>query len=171
MDAIGLFDFAAYMGRLTAQNRLARARGFRAVTCSGVNYLEGLLEEYQDTAAFVATSDVCDESTLQRGGGWFRRRLVTVFVLERFDWGDEDSRRGAMADCRELARQFLSRMLSDAEGLSNDMLYLNTGDVRCTEIGGSFLNGCTGLYFMMTMDEPTDLCYRAEEWETEGTGD
>ena len=43
------------------------------------------------------------------------------------------------------------------------MLIIN--DIRSRELGGQFLNGCTGLYFMVALDEPTDLHFNAEEWQ------
>ena len=33
------------------------------------------------------------------------------------------------------------------------------------EISEYFLNGCTGLYFMIDVSEPIDLQYNADEWE------
>lgn len=164
MDAKNPFDFAAYIAALTKSNRLARCHHFQPSTCSGINYLEGMLEQYQTTANFVCTSDVCDESTLQVGGGWMKRRLFTVFILARCEYGNQQSQTAALALCRELYRQFLSRLLRDQDDLRNELIYLNFADIRSMELGGQFLNGCTGLYFMLSMDEPTDISYNAEEW-------
>lgn len=166
MDTTTFFDFTAYMARLTAENRLARREDFRAVTCSGMGYLEGLLQEFQTTANFVATSDVCAETTFMHAGGWFKRRVFTVFLLMRYAFGDGQDAARKMALCRELFRQFQSRFIRDAEALSGEMLYLNTADIRSNELGGTFLSGCTGLYFMLSMDEPTQLCYDPEEWQS-----
>jgi len=167
MDAKTPFDFPAYIRRLTASNRLAAAHGFHFSTCSGIDYLEGMLAEFQQTANFVSVSDVCDESTVQVGGGWMKRRLFTTFILARYTFADPDSYAAAIALCRELYRQFLSRLLRDSDDWTNEMLYLNFADIRCTELGGTFLNGCTGLYFLLTMDEPTCLCYDKAEWNAE----
>jgi hypothetical protein len=38
-------------------------------------------------------------------------------------------------------------------------------EIRSRELGGQFLNGCTGLYFMVALDEPTDLQYNQDEWQ------
>ena len=160
------YGFTAYMERLVQANRLARREGFRSAVCSGVGHLEGLLEAWHDTERFVCTSDVCEGAALQRGGGWFMRRVFTVFVLARFDWGDSASQEAAMGLCRELYRQLLSRLLRDAEDAPPGLAYLNMADVRSTEIGGAFVNGCTGLYFMLAMDEPTDISYNPAEWNS-----
>lgn len=164
MDARKNFDFAEYVGGMTRANLLARRMGFVPCTCSGTAHLEELLQKYQSAASFVAVSDICDESTMQVGGGWMKRRVFTVFILSRFAYGDMRSQREAMAACRELYRQFLSRLLRDEADLRNDLIYLNLQDVRSSELGGYFLNGCTGLYFMLAMDEPTDISFDEGEW-------
>lgn len=41
-------------------------------TCSGINYLEGLLEDYREASRMICVSDVCDESLRQVGGDEFR---------------------------------------------------------------------------------------------------
>ena len=147
------FDFVSYMGRVVAENRLAQKENFAVTTCSGIEHLEGMLDMYQTGANFVCTSDVCQESLFTSSGGWFKRRVFTVFVLARYAYGDGADYAAKMGLCRELFRQMCARLL-----------YLNTGDIRSNELGGMFLNGCTGLYFMLSMDEPTDLVYNAEEW-------
>lgn len=166
MDSKTFFDFPSYIAMLTHANRLAVENNFKAVTCSGINYLEGLLQHFQTTANFVAVSDVCDESTLQVGGGWMKRRLITVFILSRYKYGDTEAYHRALTLCRELYRQFFSRLLHEADDWTNDHLFLNLADVRSTELGGQFLNGATGLYFMLTMDEPTDVSFADDEWQS-----
>lgn len=59
-----------------------------------------------------------------------------------------------------------SRLLHEADDWSNEHLFLNLADVRSQELGGTFLNGCTGLYFMLTMDEPTDVSFTDGEWQS-----
>lgn len=158
------FDFVSYMGRVVAENRLAQKEGFAVTTCSGIEHLEGMLDMYQTRANFVCTSDVCQESLFTASGGWFKRRVFTVFVLARYAYGDGADYAAKMGLCRELFRQMCARFIRDSEELQTQLLYLNTGDIRSNELGGMFLNGCTGLYFMLSMDEPTDLVYNAEEW-------
>lgn len=159
------FDFYAYMADIAAKNRFAQARGFHPCTCSGINYLEGMLQQYRTASNFICTSDVCDEATFQRSGGWFKRRSVMVFLLMRYRVGDEAARRARMDDCRELLRQIQSRLVYDNQRLATEDLYLNLDALRSSEIGGVFLNGCTGLYFMLSVDEPASLEYDINEWE------
>lgn len=159
------FDFYTYLSDIAAKNRFAKAHGFYACTCSGINYLEEPLNKFRTKANFICTSDVCDESTYQKSGGYFNRRSVMVFILMRYRQNDETDRRAKMADCRELLRQIQSRLVRDNEKLVLEDLYLNIDVFRSSELGGVFLNGCTGLYFMLSVDEPASLEYDINEWE------
>ena len=159
-----MFDFIEYIKELTQTNKLAISQGFEHTTCSGINYLEGMLEQYQTTANFVCTTDTCQESTFQQSGGWFKRRVYTVFILARHEYGNMDDYAAKLDICRELFRQLQSRFLHDSELLQTQLLYLHTEDIRSNELGATFLNGCTGLYFMLSMDEPTDITYNPQEW-------
>ncbi len=82
-----MFDFLSYMDGLCKANRLAQDQSFIHSTCSGINYVKGMLEQYQTTANFLCTSDVCSESTFLSSGGWFKRRVYMVFVLMRYEYG------------------------------------------------------------------------------------
>ena len=162
-----MFDFISYMERLARENKLAHEQAFTPTTCSGLNYLEGMLEQYQSVANFICTSDVCAESTFMASGGWFKRRVFTVFLIMRYEYGNREDYAAKLSTCRELFRQLQSRFIRDSETFVQDMNYLNVGDIRSNELGGTFLNSCTGLYFMLSMDEPTELCYDANEWRTD----
>lgn len=92
----------------------------------------------------------------------FLQRCEEGFEMAR----NMDDYESAMAMCREVQRQLHSRLLHDASQYQDDLMQLSLRDIRSRELGGSFLNGCTGLYFMVSMDEPTELCYNPEEWNT-----
>lgn len=161
-----LFNFVDYMERLTKQNKLAKNEEFHPCKCSGIAHLEGILANMRTKKAFVCTSDVTDESTVSRGGGFFKRRVFTSFIVKRFRTGDMESYEEALDICRELMRQLHSRFIIDEADLQNDLVYLNVGNVKSRELGGQFLDSATGLYFTISMDEPTDLRYNAAEWDT-----
>lgn len=165
-----MFDFISYMEGLCRQNKLAQRLGFVPTTCSGINYVEGMLEQYQSVANFLCTSDVCSESTFTASGGWFKRRVFTVFVLMRYAYGDRADYALKLGQCREVLRQLQSRFIHDSVRLQDRLLYLNTADIRSNELGGTFLNGCTGLYFMVSMDEPVELSYNSGEWKEDDDG-
>lgn len=165
MNARKLFDFYEYLHTLTNHNRLAKQGRYHFCTCSGIGYLEELLAQMRQYPAFVCLSDVSEDSVRQMGGGWFKRRTFTAFVLKRYDTRSMDAYRTALDEARELFRQLHSRFIRDEADLQNELAYLRTDEVRSRELGGQFLNGCAGLYFMINIDEPIDLCYDAEEWD------
>ena len=164
MDTIGLFDFNAYIYNMVRTNRLAVEHGFAPCSCSGIGYIEGMLSRMRTERAFVCVSDVCEESTVRHGGAWFKRRVFTVFLLTRYDTRKEEDYSSKLSLCRELFRQLHSRFIQDEARLQSDLCYLAVDEIRSRELGGQFLNGCTGLYFMLALDEPIDLQYNADEW-------
>ena len=166
MNAKTFFDFNAYMARLTRQNLFAKAEKFHPCDCSGIRHLEGMLQNMRQHPAFACTSDVAEESTVSRGGGFFKRRVFTVFLVKRFRSGDMASYREALGTCRELMRQLHSKFLVDKDNLENELVFLNVANVKSRELGGQFLDSATGLYFTIAMDEPVDLTYNADEWDT-----
>lgn len=166
MNAKKFFDFKAYMARLTRQNCFAKAVGFHPCTCSGIGHLEGILQNMRTKKAFVCTSDVAEESTVSRGGGFFSRRVFTSFIVMRFRTGDMASYDAALDTCRELKRQLHSKFLVDKDSLENELVFLNVDKMKSRDLGGQFLDSATGLYFTISMDEPVDLTYNADEWDT-----
>lgn len=165
MNAKTFFDSEAYFSRLCEANRLAVKNGFKFCTCSGMQTLQGPLDRFRTTSAFFCLDDTNDGAMFQgRGGGWYKKRTFTVFLLHRYTFGDEASRRSALGVCRDLFRQLMARMIVDADDLQNDLIYLHTETVLSRELGQYFLNGCTGLYFMIDVSEPVDLVYDSAEW-------
>lgn len=165
MDAKNLFDSEIYFGGLCAGNRLAREHGFHFCTCSGIENLQGPLAEFRNKAAFFCLDDTNDGTLIRgRNGGWFKNRTFTVFLLHRHD-GSMADRKAKLTLCRDLFRQLASRMLVDQESLDNELVYLQTENIMCSELGQHFLSGCTGLYFMVDVAEPIDLVYNSEEWQ------
>lgn len=165
MNTKTLFDFVGYIKNLTQQNCLANDHQFVPCTCSGIGYLEDVLSRLRNERAFVCVSDVCEESITRHGGGWFKRRVFTVFLLSRYNVRDTEDYHTKMNLCRELFRQFHSRFIVDEHRLQSELTYMAVDEIRSRELGGQFLNGCTGLYFMVALDEPTDLQYNQDEWQ------
>lgn len=165
MDAVNLFDAIGYFKNMCNRNRLAKAHNFYPCVCSGINSLEEVLENFRRQSAFFAVDDTNDGVTERRSGGYFKKRTFTIFIMKRYTFNDMEDRQKALDICRQLARQIHSRMLLDGEDLTNDLIYLNTDNVYSRELGEYFINGCTGLYFMIDVSEPIDLSYNENEWE------
>ena len=164
MDAKHLFDFHNYLYELVEKNKLARTHEFYPCSCSGISYLEEMLSNSRSHKAFVCLTDTSEDSTTRKSGGWFKRRVFTVFILCRYNTRSQEDYREKLGVCRELFRQLHSRFLIDEHDLQNELAYLDVENIRSRELGGQFLNGCTGLYFMLAIDEPIDLQYDATAW-------
>jgi len=164
MFAKPFFNFHSYLNDVVSCNRYAQQEKFYPCACSGINYLEDMLDKMRQHPAFVCVSDVTEDSLKQVSGGWFKRRLFTVFVIKRYNTRSMSSYKDAMAACREVTRQIHTRLLHDEQELSHRLAYIDVSDIRSRELGGQFLDGATGLYFMLAMDEPADLQYDSEEW-------
>lgn len=165
MDAKQFFDSETYFGGLCNNNRLAQDQNFKFCTCSGIESLQGPLDKFRTTSAFFCLDDTNDGQLFQgRGGGWYKRRTFTVFILHRYAFNNEADRADKLAVCRALFRQVMSRMLIDADDMQNELVYLHVDNVMSRELGQYFMNGCTGLYFMIDVSEPVDLKYDRAEW-------
>src|SRR5574344_2008656 len=123
------FDFTSYMSQLTAGNKLAQQENFHFCTCSGISYLEGLLQSARTQKAFVCVSDVTDGQTLRVSGSWRQRRVFTVFILRRFSQGNMTDYQEQLSMCRRLYHQILSRLLRDEDSLIQNLDYLDTSDI------------------------------------------
>lgn len=159
------FDFNNYLAELCKRNKLCKANDFHFCTCTGIDGLEGVLTSFQKKKAFLVVDEVTTGQMVRHGGAWFQRRTITVFLLHRCAYGNEVDRIEKLSLCRELLRQLTSRFILDEENLNNELIYLQTDNIPTTEIGAHFASGCTGLYFLINVDEPTDVAYNAEEWD------
>lgn len=165
MDDINFFDPHAYFRRLTEQNKLAQLHQFKPCSCSGIDSLDDMLTEFRSTSAFVCVDDTNNAATENRGGGWFKHRVFTVFLLIRYRFDDMADRKTKLNICRQLFRQMHSRMIRDKAMRDNELTYLNVDRVMSREIGRYFMSGCTGLYFTVDDYEPINLVYDAGEWQ------
>lgn len=165
MNARQLFDYINYFRVLHAHNKLAQAQPFQFCTCSGPNGLQGMLERFRTASAFMCVDDTCDgRVSRQRNGGYFNARVLMVYLLHRYNLKSMGSYQAALSTCRQLLQQLMSRMIIDEDDLANEMVYLRTDSLRTNELGQYFLNGCTGLYFRVEVNEPVDLTFDADQW-------
>ena len=162
-----LFDYIAYFKSLWQQNKLAQNLGFKFCTCSGIDTLQGPLQQFRTANAFFCVDDTNDGATFRgRNGGFFKKRTITVFIMHRYNLKDMASYQTALTRCREIFLQMLTRLIIDEDALSNDMVYLRSDSVLSRELGQYFINGCTGLYFMVEVSEPVNLTYDANQWQS-----
>ena len=161
------FDALAYFAELGRKNKLAKRMGFVVDYCSGPGTLEPMMTEYRDAQNFIFVDDTTSGNTFSNKVGWFDRNVYCVHILAGYEFGNAESYNQALQICRKLFRQFLSRIVKDKESYKygTNLMYLNTGNVYSNEYGRYSFNGCTGLFFQIQNDEPTDLVFDADEWE------
>ena len=160
------FDAIAYFYALTERNKLAQEKGFVPVTISNTDNLEGLMEEYRDNDRFVAVTDTNSGNLSSPDGayGFSKRRAFTVFILSAYEYGNMQSRQEELELCRELFRQFVSRILRDKYLYDEKQMYFDTHAIPNQELGRYYLSGVAGLHFTLYVQEPVDLQYEEDQW-------
>ena len=160
------FDAIAYFYALTERNKLAQEKGFVPVTISNTDNLEGLMEEYRDNDRFVAVTDTNSGNLSSPDGayGFSKRRAYTVFILSAYEYGNMQSRQEELELCRELFRQFVSRILRDKYLYDEKQMYFDTHAIPNQELGRYYLSGMAGLHFTLYVQEPVDLQYEENQW-------
>lgn len=160
------FDAVVYFYALTERNKLAQEKGFVPVTISSTDNLEGLMEEYRDNDRFVAVTDTNSGNLSSPDGayGFSKRRAYTVFILSAYEYGNMQSRQEELELCRELFRQFVSRILRDKYLYEEKQMYFDTHAIPNQELGRYYLSGMAGLHFTLYVQEPVDLQYEENQW-------
>lgn len=159
-----LFDAVRYFTDLTSSNKLAKAEKFFPCQSSGPASLEGIISNMRTERAFVCIDDTNESNTFSSGSSYFIRRVFTVNILIRYKPGNMDDRQQQLDTCRRLFRQFHSRIIRDKYRSVPELQFVNERNIMSRDYGQYFLNGITGLYFVLQSNEPINLCYDSEEW-------
>ena len=133
---------------------------------SGINGLEEILANYMAKNAFLAVDDSDDGMTIRLGGGYFNRRSIVVYVLKKYKITDMSERETALSETRSIRNSLISKLLVDANNNTEGLNYLNKERIPYHEVPGYFAAGTTGIYFIITIDEPVNLAYNANDWTT-----
>lgn len=160
-----LFPALDYFSRLAKTNRLAADNGFHPCLCSGPDSIDGIMQGFKKYQNFIMVDDTTSQQTFSNGVGFFRRDVYTVFVLAAYRHDDMADREQKLNLCRDIFRQFHSRLLYDRDTLGDDQLtFLQLGNIYSTELPRYSYNGVTGLYFMIQNEQPIDISYDSSEW-------
>jgi len=159
------FDWnaTAFFQTLTQENKLCQSKGYNFAKCSGLDGLEDFLATMQTVTRAVLVSDISPGVT-DLNNAPRTRRVKTVFFVCRHALGNMDARNAAMAELREIFRQFMSRVLLEKSRIEQGILYFDPR-VQFTEISPYFASGCACAYFQIAVNTMTDLQYRADEWQ------
>jgi len=161
-----MFDAYTYFENI--RNTLKRTKStYKFTRSTGLPYMEEIIQKFTKEKAFFCVDDTHDGVTIQgSGGGFFDRRQYIVFILKNYKYGNMDEQHAALEECRAIYRSICTKLVKDKAALSNQMTYLQLDRMPYYAIPGYFITGATGLYFIVTVDEPKDLRYDASEWES-----
>lgn len=157
-----MFSPVTYMQQLHAGLILLKNK-YKFEKVSGINALEGILENSRRNNYFFAIDDSQDGTTFRQGGAYFERRPYTVFILGKADYGDMDKRAEVLEEAKTIYRHLLSKFIIDKTTIP----ILDMERIRFYEVPPAFATGCSGLYFVFNVENPVDLRYNAEAWTVE----
>lgn len=160
----GDFDLDEYFRTLTRENLLARLHDFRFHVVSGLDGMIDALESMMDSSAFVAVSDDAFTSVDASTSPSLMRQKV-VFLAMRHAPDDPSARSEALHTLRELARQFLARMLHDRPALAARRGVAFSPDVAVNETDRYLSPGTAILFMNIGYHFKASLVYNATLWE------
>lgn len=157
-----MFDPVAYFTQLHDE-LLATKYDYAFCRVSSLNNLEEVLEGYKRNTKFFAIEDAEDGQTFRgAGAGYFERRFYTVYLLHRHKYGDMTARATILGETRAIFRDLLSRMIKDKLTIQG----LSVENIRFYEVPPAFAAGTGGIYFTFTVENPVNLVYNANQWDT-----
>lgn len=160
-----MFDAHTYFEKeIRDKLKLAVNGNYKYSRISSMQHLEEIIDNFRYSDAFFGVDDTEDGFTFQSGGGFYDRKTFVIYILKKYRLNDMESQRAALEECRKIYKSVLKKLLRDKIRLENEMVYLVTERISYNEIPGYFVNGCTGLFFMVPVNIPTNLCYNSEEW-------
>lgn len=156
-----MFDPIAYMQILHDKLKLTKTK-YLFTKVSGIDTLEGILQESKRNNYFFAVDNSQDGETFRgNGGGYFERRPYSVFILGKAEYGNMTERETVLAEAKTIYRQLMSRLIKDKLQIP----LVNLEQVRFYEVPPAFATGCSGLYFVFYLQEPVNLVYNAADWD------
>ncbi|MCD8295985.1 MAG: hypothetical protein LUC88_00265 [Prevotella sp.] len=169
METENIFDALGYFKMLAEENKLAKENDFVACFCSGPDGIDDVMQKFRTTKNFIMIDDITQQNTYSKGVTFFDKNAYTVFILAGYRADDMTDRQEKLNLCRRIFRQMHSRMLHDKRNMiyGDSLEWLDLNSVYSKDLPYISLNGVTGLYFMVNNDEPVDLTYNADEWESD----
>jgi hypothetical protein len=159
------FDAYNYFEEICEKNKITSAGKYKFCRVTGISYMEEVIQKFKSESSYFCIDDTEDGNLIQvSGGGFMERRQYTVFLLKKYPFNNMIAQHEALNECRQIYRQIVKKLIRDKVFLENEMTYLKLERIPFYEIPGYFISGCTGLYFMITIDIPTELCYDGNEW-------
>lgn len=152
------FSIKSYIEAFVEAHKLDEGFDFAFTQVSGINGLEGILQGQMADNNFIATDSTGDGHIFQQhNGGFFIKRVATVFIVRKYAYGDMTDMLDKVKTCRLWFKKILRQMIADKEALNNKLIYLNTERVAFRELAPEMAAHFTGLYFMLEYHQPYDV--------------
>lgn len=156
------FDIKTYIENLCdffAHLQIEPPFDFEFTQVSGLNGLEGVISGQSHYDNFIATDATGDGYIVQnRGnGGYFLRRVATVFILRKYKYMDMNDMLAQMEVCRSYFKRIVRHMVHDQKDLELNLIYLDTERIAFREFEPETSAHFTGLYFMIEYEQPYNL--------------
>lgn len=159
------FDAFDYFSSICNTLKKSKDNGYYPCKVSGLANMEEVINAYQTQKAYFAIDDSNDGQIFKAsGGGFFVRKMYVIYILKKFAFNNMDQQKEVMQECREIYHSVCKKLIKDKSLLANEMIYLNTERIPFYEMQGYLIAGCAGVYTMITIDTPINLCYDAAEW-------
>jgi hypothetical protein len=162
------FDAHNCFERICSTDKIASVGEYKFCRVSGISYMEEMIRKFKTAKAYFCIDDTEDGNLFQSGGGYMEWRQYTVFLLKKFPFGNMDVQHEVLNECRRIYRQIMKKPIRDRRLLANEMTCPVIERIPFYEIPGYFISGCTGLYFSISVDIPTELCYDGNGWIQSG---
>lgn len=160
-----MWNSVLYFKKATEKLKLAVDNGYKFSRVTGFEYLEDILDDIKQPG-YIAVDDTDDGVIVREGGGYFRKRMITIFILRRYKISDQSDRQLKLDETRLIMDKFTARLIKDSNDSekNSELLYLDKTRFPYKEVPGYFAAGTCGVYFFVTIKEPTNLVDNPNDW-------
>ena len=157
-----MFNASDYFKNCNSKLKLCVDNGYKFSRVSGIEYLEDILSDLKQPA-YLAVDDTDDGVTVREGAGYFVKRVITVFILRRYKLSDQVDRETKLSETRQIRNKLTAKLIKDSNTVDG-LMYLDKTRFPYKEVPGYFASGTCGIYFFLTIKEPTNLVHNSNDW-------
>lgn len=148
----------------TLQKQLKLTKDFHFGRVTGIDGMEDLINASPKHKQFFLVDDTDDGVRIKQGGAWFLRRVVVGYVLEQYKYPDMKQREEVLNNLRTILNKISARLIRDKSRVP-ELASIDDSRFPYREFPGNFARGTTGYYFTVTLHEPENLVYNADDWD------
>lgn len=162
-----MFDGDQYFRKIVETNKLMQEHKFEFKRVTGVGNLEEVVASMQSCGAMFALEDGVDGAVVNSNGRSVYRRVFICYMFKLADLFDMNNHSDNLELCRTIFLQVLSKMLEDSysDEYTKRNIAINADTVHFKEMKGYQLNGASGMYFVINIDEAIGLCHNPMAWK------